>query len=255
MTRAALALALLLGVAARAEDGSPFLHVLPVEDASGGAARVRAVLELHAARAALPDELTRRKVARRDGARLVVAALGAYPADRARALPRHTKASWVLDYDEPPVREVSAALAAELGKARPTPEALARFTSAFVKDKNYGRGWDIASQVARRRAGDCTEHAVLLAALARAAHVPARVATGLVLVREQGRTYAFGHAWAELRTRDGWVPADGALPPELERTYLPISILDAEGPDYAIGMMGQLTVADVARVRLEPATP
>ena len=40
-----------------------------------------------------------------------------------------------------------------------------------------------AAEVARSREGDCTEHAVLLAALARARGIPARVAMGLVYVR------------------------------------------------------------------------
>ena len=48
-----------------------------------------------------------------------------------------------------------------------------------------------ALSVLRNRVGDCNEHAVLVAALARAAGVPARMEVGLVYLR--GRFYY--HAW------------------------------------------------------------
>jgi hypothetical protein len=54
------------------------------------------------------------------------------------------------------------------------------------------------------REGDCNEHAVLLAALARAAGIPARVEVGLVYLN--GRFYY--HAW-NLLFLGSWVTADG----------------------------------------------
>ena len=54
------------------------------------------------------------------------------------------------------------------------------------------------------REGDCNEHAVLLAALARAAGIPARVEVGLVYLN--GRFYY--HAW-NLLFLGTWVTADG----------------------------------------------
>ena len=54
--------------------------------------------------------------------------------------------------------------------------------------------------------GDCNEHAVLLAALCRAAGIPARVAAGLVYLR--GRFYY--HAWNELYLNE-WIAVDATL--------------------------------------------
>ena len=48
-----------------------------------------------------------------------------------------------------------------------------------------------ALETLRNRVGDCNEHAVLLAALARAAGIPAQVEAGLVY--QKGRFYY--HAW------------------------------------------------------------
>lgn len=60
-----------------------------------------------------------------------------------------------------------------------------------------------ALQVLRDRRGDCNEHTQLYVALARAAGIPARVATGLAYVN--GKFYY--HAWPEVWLRD-WVAVD-----------------------------------------------
>jgi hypothetical protein len=63
--------------------------------------------------------------------------------------------------------------------------------------------------VAESREGDCTEHAVLLAALLRALELPARVSIGLVYApSEQG--FAF-HLWTEVYLNGRWLPLDGTL--------------------------------------------
>ena len=58
----------------------------------------------------------------------------------------------------------------------------------------------------RTRRGDCNEHAVLLAALARAAGIPARVVAGAVYA-DDGFYY---HAWNELWL-GAWVSADAVF--------------------------------------------
>lgn len=60
-----------------------------------------------------------------------------------------------------------------------------------------------ALQVLRDRRGDCNEHTQLYVALARAAGIPARIATGLAYVN--GKFYY--HAWPEVWLRD-WVAVD-----------------------------------------------
>ncbi len=56
------------------------------------------------------------------------------------------------------------------------------------------------------RVGDCNEHAVLLAALSRAAGIPAQVEAGLVYQR--GRFYY--HAWNALYLGQ-WITADSVM--------------------------------------------
>ena len=66
-----------------------------------------------------------------------------------------------------------------------------------------------ALETLENRVGDCNEHAVLLAALARAAGIPADMEAGLVYLR--GRFYY--HAWnvLYLKERRGWMTADAVL--------------------------------------------
>jgi hypothetical protein len=85
-------------------------------------------------------------------------------------------------------------------------EALVKRT---IKLKNFSQAFATAAEVAREREGDCTEHSVLLAGLARARDIPARVAIGLVYQpAAQGFVY---HMWNELWIGDRWVPMDATL--------------------------------------------
>ena len=91
--------------------------------------------------------------------------------------------------------------------------ALERYVFDNIHDKNLSQALASAAEVARTREGDCTEHAVLLAAMARAEGLPARVAIGLVYF-EQPREprHAFGyHMWTEIFVQDRWIPMDATL--------------------------------------------
>jgi hypothetical protein len=72
--------------------------------------------------------------------------------------------------------------------------------------------WPSATEVLRTRQGDCNEHAVLFAALARAAGLPARIAAGVVYVNgEEGLPDAFYyHAWNEVWL-GRWVAVDAVF--------------------------------------------
>ena len=84
-----------------------------------------------------------------------------------------------------------------------------------------------SSEVLRSLTGDCSEAAVLTAALLRARGVPARIALGFASV---GRGVFIGHAWCEARLGGAWVGVDAALrefPAGVERVKL--AELDGEG--------------------------
>ena len=98
------------------------------------------------------------------------------------------------------------ALAQRLAGSSREPGVVAQRINTWVHDslrKEISIGIPSALQVLRARKGDCNEHAQLFVALARAAGVPARVASGLTYV--DGKFYY--HAWPEVLLR-GWVAVD-----------------------------------------------
>jgi transglutaminase-like putative cysteine protease len=73
-------------------------------------------------------------------------------------------------------------------------------------------GFATASQVCRDRTGDCRQHAMLLAALCRAAGLPARTAVGLVYAMlEDDRPTLVFHMWTEVWVHGQWLMLDATL--------------------------------------------
>lgn len=86
---------------------------------------------------------------------------------------------------------------------------LERWVDQNMSNQDFTIGFATASEVMRTRQGDCTEHAVLLAALCRAVGIPSRVAIGLVYI---GSEQAFGyHMWTEVNIGGKWYDLDGTL--------------------------------------------
>ena len=96
--------------------------------------------------------------------------------------------------------------------------ALRDLVHSHISSKHLSTAYASASETARTGSGDCTEHAVLLAALLKARMIPARVCHGLVYVElggsaingqatEGGEGGASGdgqfgwHMWSQVRGR------------------------------------------------------
>jgi transglutaminase-like putative cysteine protease len=162
-----------------------------------------------------------------------------YVVDHYPQLESKTPRTWLeptflIDFDEPPF----AALKAEMQGLgdKPSREALIEFVNRTIHE-NYERGWDLASTVAKRREGDCTEHAVLTTALARMYGIPSRVVIGAALISDGEQHNAFGHAWSEVREGDHWVVADASLLGEKgDVRYLPMGVVEDEGLGYGMGI-------------------
>ena len=87
------------------------------------------------------------------------------------------------------------------------------FVADYVSDKSLSVGYASAAEVAESKQGDCSEHAVLTAALCRAVGIPAQVVTGLAYV-EEWRTVQNGfggHAWTRAYIGDKWIGLDAAF--------------------------------------------
>ena len=106
-----------------------------------------------------------------------------------------------VDQNDAAIRQ----LAAEVGPAATESllaKALAEHVYLWITRKDFSTVLATATEVARTRTGDCTEHAVLLAALARARGLPARVVVGLVYVPSLGG-FAY-HMWNQIWCDGAW---------------------------------------------------
>jgi hypothetical protein len=154
------------------------------------------------------------------------------------------------------------ALVAKIDRAaNPTPqaraEALRRLVFNHIRKKNLGVGFASAADVARTKEGDCSEHAVLLAAMLRADGIPSRVVSGVVYVEEfLGSTGVFGyHMWTQGLFEDAegklrWVDLDATLGPVavFDATHIALveSFLDDDGAMNSMvslaGLLGRLKI-------------
>lgn len=138
-------------------------------------------------------------------------------------------------------------------------EAIRSFVYGYVQEKTLDVGVATASQVCRTKEGDCSEHAVLVAALLRAAGIPSRTASGLVYVDEfLGHDRIFGyHMWAQaLLDVDGaptWVDMDGTLPDgiSMDATHIALGVSAMNDGEAFDGLVGLVPVMGKLKIEIE----
>jgi hypothetical protein len=115
------------------------------------------------------------------------------------------QSSLLVQSDSPILKDQAAAIIGEETDAL----RAATLISSWVYhnlDKRPTLSIPNALEVYKRRAGDCNEHSVLFAALARAAGIPTRIAAGLLYTEDR----FFYHAWDEVYVGE-WVAVDPLL--------------------------------------------
>jgi transglutaminase-like putative cysteine protease len=81
-----------------------------------------------------------------------------------------------------------------------------------MENKNFTEAFATSDHVAKTLEGDCTEHAVLAAAMCRVVGIPSRAAVGLIYVNDRRRGPVMGfHMWAEAWVDGRWYPIDATL--------------------------------------------
>lgn len=181
-------------------------------------------------------------------------------AERAEAL----ASSSMIGCDDPAVK---ALLREGTAFAKQPPakraEQWRRFVHRYINEKDLSVGLATAGETARTRTGDCTEHAVLLAAILRADGIPARVASGLIYADAfAGATNIFGyHMWTQALLGEGgsarWTDVDATLDEQtpFDATHIALAVSNladagGENPMLAlVPLLGRLTI------KVEGTTP
>jgi hypothetical protein len=145
----------------------------------------------------------------------------------------------------------------EAGGATSPARKMARLTS-FVRGHMAATtqidmlGYGSAFEAWKSRRGDCTEYAVLLAAMGRAAGVPTRVVSGLVYARRfEGQRHVFvPHAWVHAWTGNGWESFDAGIG-SFDSTHLAFAVSYDGNPAQlfsGIHLAHELKLRSAARV-------
>ena len=159
------------------------------------------------------------------------------------------KPSVYIQSDAPEIKALSRqAVGKKIVDAAIAAKRIEKFVNSYIDEKNLSVGYGSALEVAQTREGDCSEHAVLTAALCRAAGIPAQVVAGLVyteIFADRGPVFA-PHAWTQVFIGGKWIGLDAT-----GRPFGPGHITQSIGngdPDGFISMlatMGQFEIVDV----------
>jgi len=135
-----------------------------------------------------------------------------------RGLPNHElreflESNLMINTDDPKLIELAKKAGGHEKNPYKLGDKLRRFVTEYINDKNLNVGFATASEVARTREGDCSEHGVLLAALGRLNGLPSRVVVGVAYVPLFGNASdIFGyHLWTQFYIDGEWVDFDAAL--------------------------------------------
>jgi hypothetical protein len=127
------------------------------------------------------------------------------------------------------------------------------FVAKYMENKGLSVGYASAVEVASSKQGDCSEFAVLTAALCRAVGIPAQVVVGVAYVKEfAGLEDRFGgHAWTQAYVEDKWVGLDAAFKSAGLGGYGPghitLAVGNGEPADFfnLVSTMGQFKIDKV----------
>jgi transglutaminase-like putative cysteine protease len=137
----------------------------------------------------------------------------------------------LVECDDPTVLTFAREAVGEERDAVKAGRAIEAYVRRRIEDKSLDVAFGSAAETARSLEGDCTEHAVLCAAMARAVGMPSRVVLGLVYLSPGseigGETGVFGyHMWTEVMVGEGeWMAIDAAIG-SMDRTHIALGRSD-----------------------------
>lgn len=122
---------------------------------------------------------------------------------------RYTESSRWLDTKNDTVRRMSVMGGGAVSDHREKCKRLTSYINSHLRLAAFSTSLQPASEVVKSKQGDCTEYAVLLAAVMRSQGVPARVAVGFAYVANPASLVP--HMWTEAWIDGQWIPFDATL--------------------------------------------
>lgn len=161
-------------------------------------------------------------------------------------------ANGLIQADDPAVVALARSVAADESDPWRVAIALESLVRRHVQPRQFSQAMATAAEVARTGEGDCTEHAVLLAALCRARGQSARVAIGLVYAESLGG-FAY-HMWNEVWIDGRWIPLDATLARQgIGAGHIKLASSSLRGADAFAALLPVVNV--LGRLKLSVAQP
>lgn len=148
--------------------------------------------------------------------------------------PADSQANAWLQSDAPAIRRLAIKAVRGARDDLQRMRRMRQFVSGYITGHGLDVGYASALEVLDSRQGDCTEYAVLLAAMARAQGIPARVVSGMVYVdRFGGASRQFiPHEWVQAWVDGRWQSFDAALK-HFDSTHLALASGDGDPWHFA----------------------
>lgn len=168
-------------------------------------------------------------------------------------LPADLSSTTWINTDDPAIRRHAERATAWARTPAQRMSALERSVRGRIDRKSLRVGYASASEAFAQREGDCTEHAVLLAAMARSLGIPARIVIGLVYAERFGhRGQVFvPHAWTQAWIDGRWQSYDAAQP-GFGSDHIALAVGRGDPADYyaSLERIGAMRIESV-----QPETP
>ena len=117
-----------------------------------------------------------------------------------------------LQSDNERVIELARRAVGETKDAAEAARKIEAFVAGYIENRSLSVGYASAAEVAASRQGDCSEFAVLTAAMCRAVGIPAQVVAGVAYVDDFMGNQGFGgHAWTQAYIGGKWVGLDASF--------------------------------------------
>ncbi|MEK7995423.1 MAG: transglutaminase-like domain-containing protein [Planctomycetota bacterium] len=123
-----------------------------------------------------------------------------------------TKPTRFLQSDHEQVIALARQAVGDTEDAADAARKIEAFVGEYIENRSLSVGYASATEVAASRQGDCSEFAVLTAAMCRAVGIPAQVVVGVAYVSDFGGHQGFGgHAWTQAYVGGRWIGLDASF--------------------------------------------
>ena len=125
--------------------------------------------------------------------------------------PKFLSSNHFINCDDENVKKLAEKAAGDLADPWEKAKAIERWVRANMKPLDYTEAMATSDHVAKTLSGDCTEYAMLTAAMCRAQKIPSRTAIGLIYHTDGRGASMTNHMWTEVYIKGQWLGLDATL--------------------------------------------